>query len=186
MMTTTYRRAAARQFNRRAGGTASFRRIHCGATSRFTRPLVSGAGFFPPRASSALLRRRTPNAKVIVPGAVHFVRRVVSTEALLKRARRGNSSVQLCGHQFTQETKSRKEPMNTKPNMKKHSRRGSILSTVCAVITTIWMLGTIAKDYGSSHTPPNRCPIDNSAMVPDPVLPGVWECTTPWLHRQQQ
>lgn len=109
-MTTTYRRAAARQFKSRTGGTASSRRIHCGPTSRFTRPLVSGVGFFPSRASSALLRRRTPNTKVIVPGTVYFVRSVVSTEALLKRARRGNSSVQLCGHQFTQETKHRKEP----------------------------------------------------------------------------
>ena len=76
--------------------------------------------------------------------------------------------------------------MKIRTNMKKHRRRGSILTTVCEAILTIWMLGTIAKDYGSAHTPPNRCPIDNSAMVADPVLPGVWECTTPWLHRQAQ
>lgn len=76
--------------------------------------------------------------------------------------------------------------MKIKPNKKHHKRKGSILLTIAGVITGIWMIGTIIKDYGSSHTPDHRCPTCNSAMVPDQVLPDVWECTTPWLHKQLQ
>ena len=76
--------------------------------------------------------------------------------------------------------------MKIRTNMKKHRRRGSILTAVCAIITTVWMLGTIAKDYGSSHTPDHRCPTCNSPTVPDAVIPGAENCTTPWLHKQIQ